>query len=198
MMQPMHYATGPPIKREVYYNNNNGVGIVSGVTKILLVVMSVWLGFFLVTRVAHLVQSYKLETIRQTDHVAFSDICLSHPELRRLRAAECNQALMLAESSVIWSTLFRVFEQTHTCGTMPCTDIVLVAIDKTSGLVFYFVLACASALLMYAVFSRIVQPLAVSAVRPHIDYSDARTQNIESAHVAYAYGRSPCIEEVQD
>lgn len=164
--------------------------------KAFSVVVSVWLGFFLVTRVAHFFQDYRLESIRQSDHTSFSDMCLSHPELRRLRSADCNRALMLAETSPFWSALFRVFEKTHTCGTVSCSDVVTALLAQTSGLVFYFVLACASALLLYATFSRIVAPMAVSAVRPTIYYDESRYQRIERDYGEYNYASAPRIEEV--
>ena len=165
-----------------------------------------WFAMFAVSRVSIFIGAYNRSVVDRLGHAALRDTCLTHANVRSVAGKMCSEHAMLADVSPVLIAMQAVADNTHSCGTLSCVDLLGSILERSSSTLFYLVLGIASAALLYAVVSRIAAPNVTKALRPN-DYAYHNIEQVPyyntvhpTRRVAYAYGHRgrPLIETEND
>lgn len=120
---------------------------------------------FVLTRFTIGVNSYIAASEEREAHTKYTKMCLESEDLRETAGAECHRRSRLAKVWPVLIALQTVADQTHSCGTISCTDLMGVVVQKIGSVFFSGALAIFLALLAWNIIQKFATPFAQRAMR---------------------------------
>lgn len=125
---------------------------------------------FLFSRITIGVNAYIAASEERESHIGFTNKCLNEADLREYAGSECHRRSRLAKVWPVLIALQTVADQTHTCGTVSCTDLMGLIVQRVGNVLFSVSLAAFLALIAWSLISKLAAPFVRKGMRS--DYQE--------------------------